>query len=512
MRSILSIGLAISSMALFSVGELFSAESQPSAKKIVLIAGKKSHGPGVHEYELDAKLLKSCLDTAANLKGIVTETHFNGWPADPKTLDNADAIVLLSDGLDKPYPIDQHPFLKGDRLSIVQRQMRRGCGLAIIHWPLWVPEKVGKETFLSWLGGFCDYENPPPPGMSDKVDWSKQTAHPICRGLEPFAFDDEYYANVRFAAEDPRFTPILPFPGKAKEKLWAWAWNRDDGGRSFAFIGGHAHANWKIEGLRKAILNAIVWTAGVEVPKEGVQSSLSSGEKPRAAAKSIKTLILTGRHHPGHPWTETTPALEKILKQDPRFTIEVTTNPDETLAKLRPGDYDLLVQNYCNWESKGLSKAARKGFAKFVAKGGGLVIIHFANGAFGPGARPPSDADNWPEYNKICRRIWIDGKAGHDSFGPFHVEITQVKHPITEGMKGFDTIDELYHSQQGTEPIEPLVVARSKQTGKDEPLAFAYMYGKGRVFQNLLGHDVQATLNPGAAELTLRGCVWAARK
>ena len=53
-----------------------------------------------------------------------------------------------------------------------------------------------------------------------------------------------------------------------------WAWQRDDGGRSLAFIGGHSHANWKIDGLRKAILNAILWTAGAEVPAEGVESPL----------------------------------------------------------------------------------------------------------------------------------------------------------------------------------------------------------------------------------------------
>jgi type 1 glutamine amidotransferase len=449
------------------------------------------------------------------LKGVVTEAHFGGWPPDSKSLDDADTIVLLSDGLDKPYPIEQHPFLKDNHLAVIERQIQRGCGLVIVHWPLWVPAKVGNEKFMPWLGGFCDYETPPGSGMSDKVDWSKQAAHPVCRGLKPFTFQDEYYGNVRFRAEDPRFTPILPFPGKAKEQLWAWAWNRSDGGRSFAFIGGHAHANWKIDNLRKTILNAIVWTARIEVPSEGVQSSLPQEAKPQAAntpaaTKPIKALILTGYQQDiYHPWRKTTPALQEVLYQDARFLVDVSTSTDETLAKLRPGDYDLIVQNYCNWQRGGLSEAARTGFTKFVAEGGGLAIIHFANGAFGPGAHPPTPADNWPEYNKLCRRVW-DGKASHDAYGPFRVEITPLKHPISEGMKPFDTVDELYFNQQGSEPIEPLAVARSKGTGKDEPLAFAYNYGKGRVFQTLLGHDVKAILNPGAAELTRRGCVWAA--
>ena len=85
------------------------------------------------------------------------------------------------------------------------------------------------------------------PGMSDKVDWSKQAAHPICRGLKPFTFQDEYYGNVRFLGDDPRFMPILPFPGKPKQSVWAWAWQRDNSGRSFVFIGGHTHKNWQID-------------------------------------------------------------------------------------------------------------------------------------------------------------------------------------------------------------------------------------------------------------------------
>jgi type 1 glutamine amidotransferase len=482
--------------------------NESTAKKIVLIAGKKSHGPGAHEYEKDVKLLKHCLDTSPNAKGVKTEAHFGGWPSDPATLDTADAIVLFSDGLDKQYPIQQHPFLKGDHLAVVERQLHRGCGLAVIHWPLWVPGKVGQQNFTPWLGGFCDYENPPQAGMSDRVDWSRQLEHPICRGLAPFTFQDEYYGNVRFQGSDPRFTPILPFPGKPKEPVWAWAWQRDDGGRSFAFIGGHSHANWQIDPLRKTILNAILWSAKAEIPVGGVSSTVA--DRPAAtASRPIKALILTGHHHPGHPWRESTRAIQEVLWHDARFVVDVAADP-EALAAPKLSDYDVVVMNYCNWERPGLSQAARSNLLKYVTEGGGLVVSHFANGAFGPGAHPPATRDNWPEYNELCRRIWIDGRSSHDPFGPFRVEITGVKHPITAGLKAFDTVDELYFNQQGSLPIDPLATARSKVTGKDEPMAFAYTRGKGRVFQTLLGHAVQSIANPGEAELLCRGCVWVA--
>ena len=88
------------------------------------------------------------------------------------------------------------------------------------------------------------------------------------------------------------------------------------------------------------------------------------------------------------------------------------------------------------------------------------------------------------------------------------MEIANAEHPITVGLAAFETVDELYYNQQGELPIEPLVTARSNKTGKDEPLAFAYDYGRGRVFQTLLGHNAEAIHKAG--ELIRRGSAWAA--
>jgi uncharacterized protein len=59
-------------------------------------------------------------------------------------------------------------------------------------------------------------------------------------------------------------------------------------------------------------------------------------------------------------------------------------------------------------------------------------------------------------------------------------------------------------------PVEVLATARSKITGKDDPMAFVFEYGKGRVFHTPLGHDVRAIEMPGVAELMRRGRLWAA--
>ena len=72
-----------------------------SARKIVLIAGPlDSHPKNSHEYEKNIILLKQCLDTSPDLAGWITEVHFNGWPENPATLEDADTILLTSGGSD----------------------------------------------------------------------------------------------------------------------------------------------------------------------------------------------------------------------------------------------------------------------------------------------------------------------------------------------------------------------------------------------------------------------------
>jgi type 1 glutamine amidotransferase len=260
-------------------------------KKVVFIAGKKSHGPGDHEYERGCRLLARCLETAPNLKGIRPEVHLNGWPEDPRTLDDADCIVLFSDGSD--HSEADHPLLHGDRLEILGRQMKRGAGLVVLHYTVFVPSKRGGPELLEWVGGYFDYEN----GTAANRRYSKiQTAqttpvpatpgHPVSRGLQPFALREEYYYSMRFRDGDPRRVPILTtsIPGEADPQVVAWAVQRRDGGRGFAFTGGHFHRNWEVENVRRMVLNAIVWASRKEVPKGGVQSSLGEAATVQGSA------------------------------------------------------------------------------------------------------------------------------------------------------------------------------------------------------------------------------------
>jgi hypothetical protein len=96
---------------------------------------------------------------------------------------------------------------------------------------------------------------------------------------------------MRWRADNAGLTPILSavppdevrgtadaksHPGRSE--ITAWAYERPkDGGRSFGFTGGHTHTNWANDDFRRLVVNAILWTAKVEVPKDGAKCELAPG-------------------------------------------------------------------------------------------------------------------------------------------------------------------------------------------------------------------------------------------
>ncbi len=485
-------------------------------RKIVLIAGRKSHGPGEHEYLKTIKLLKVLLDRSPNLHGVTTEIYFNGWPEDAKTLDTADTIVVISDGQDHDESL-RVPIYTPERMRIMEKQMRRGCGFVTFHFSTFISYEYAEQV-LEWGGGFYEWDEHRGRVSAIKtLDTDVQLGspeHPVSNGVQPFHYKDEFYYQMRFRQKDPRLKPILQVPALSavpEDQTVAWAVERSNGGRGFGTTTGHYYENWRNENYRKLILNAIVWTAHVDVPEAGVQSTfVEDDEVDRALLTDpVPALIVTGDSDPGHQWRETTPALITALNSEaPRFQVTVSEDV-EALAKADLSTYKLVVLNYINWTHPGLSEAARNAFSSYLKQGGGLVILHFADAAF-TSELPGGSTAEWPEYRQICRRVWDESKSTHDAYGPFQVTVVDPAHAATHDVVSFQTKDELYGNQQGEQPIHVLATAHSKATGKEEPVAFVYAYGKGRVFQILLGHDAAAIRVPGTTQLIRYGSLWAA--
>jgi len=59
----------------------------------------------------------------------------------------------------------------------------------------------------------------------------------------------------------------------------AWAYDRPDGiGRGFGFTGAHYHKNWGEVNFRRLVVNAILWTAHVDIPAAGAKCELAPGD------------------------------------------------------------------------------------------------------------------------------------------------------------------------------------------------------------------------------------------
>jgi type 1 glutamine amidotransferase len=215
--------------------------------------------------------------------------------------------------------------------------------------------------------------------------------------------------------------------------------------------------------------------------------------------EGTRVLLVTGIDYPGHLWRQTAPALKQLIEIDPRLKVRIVEDP-EALASPQLQGWDVVILHFMNWEKPAPGEQARQNLRRFVASGKGLMLLHFACGAW----------QDWPQFKEIVGRVYDPKARPHDPHGPFRIELADAQHPITKGMASFETTDELYTCLTGDAPIHSVATARSKVDGKEYPMAFVLNYGKGRVFHTVLGHDVRAITNSSVPELLRRGCAWAA--
>ena len=93
-------------------------------KKILLIAGRPSHGPGDHEFRAGSLLLQNCLN---KVKGIKAEMHDFGWPKDDSAFNGADAVLIYADGG------GGHPAIQKNRAKLIAGLAKRGVGIGCAH-------------------------------------------------------------------------------------------------------------------------------------------------------------------------------------------------------------------------------------------------------------------------------------------------------------------------------------------------------------------------------------------
>ncbi len=269
-------------------------------------------------------------------------------------------------------------------------------------------------------------------------------------------------------------------------------------------------------------------------------------------APKIKVLIVDGQNNHGD-WPKTTAMMKKYLEDSGRFTVDVersrfTKNGDKHFPKYELNDgkkyehgkaqtdpdfkpefskYDVVLNNF-GWGAAPWPDETKDAFEKFVADGGGLVVVHAADNSWG----------SWKEYNEmiglggwdnrkkesgpyiywengtIVRDSEMDGNGGaHGPQHEFTVIVRDANHPVTIGMprEWLHAKDELYDSLRGPAVnMRVLATAFSARTKRHEPMIMTIDYGQGRVFHTPMGHADYSMQCVGYISTLLRGTEWAA--
>ena len=280
-------------------GSLLTAADPP--KRLVIVAGKQSHPPRMHEFNAGSQLLAKCLKGSPLVS---VEVVKNGWPEDESIFDKADGIVFYMDGGGGHELVQEN----GRRMQLAEEWTKQGVGIGCMHYGVQVEKDQAGAQFQRWIGGY--YESM----FSCNPIWEPHFTvfpeHPITRGVKPFQAKDEWYFNMRFVGDIPgnvaseqgelKFQPILvaepseavrngpyvypkgPYPNiqanKGRAEAMMWAVERPHGGRGFGFTGGHFHDNWGNPDFRKTVLNALVWLTKAEVPTGGIESEVKPEE------------------------------------------------------------------------------------------------------------------------------------------------------------------------------------------------------------------------------------------
>jgi len=214
--------------------------------RIVLVAGRKDHGPGEHDYPAWQTVWQQLLAMADE----TLVATANDWP-EMDDLNAADVLVFYQQGTWTP-----------ERARDIDRFLERGGGLVYIHYAVDGGQDApgfAKRIGLAWKGGISKFRH----GTLD-VDFSPANDHPIARNFDQVHFHDESYWNL---LGDPKQIRLL---GSGIEEGLAQPlfWTATNGkGRVFVSIPGHFAWTFDDPLFRTLLLRGIAWSAGEPVDR-----------------------------------------------------------------------------------------------------------------------------------------------------------------------------------------------------------------------------------------------------
>jgi type 1 glutamine amidotransferase len=230
--------------------------------EVLLVAGKKDHGPGEHDYPAWQKQWYELLGKSP---GVKVTTAFD--KVDPKQWDSVDVAVLFCWG-PSFWPQEEH--MKG-----VDRLLARGGGLAVLHSAV-IPNKDQDQQQVADRIGIAfpqtiKYRHGPL-ALKPAADLD----HPVITKLGTVELVDESYWPGVEASDMKRVQVLATTPEEGKERPMAWTYvpqvskkaaggdaaNRKREGRVFCTILGHYAWTFDDPLARVLMLRGMAWAAG----------------------------------------------------------------------------------------------------------------------------------------------------------------------------------------------------------------------------------------------------------
>lgn len=254
--------------------------------------------------------------------------------------------------------------------------------------------------------------------------------------------------------------------------------------------------------MKRLLLSLVV----VAVALTAVCSSAQAAEKTRI-------LLVTG----GHPFER--PQFFKMFDDNKDITVHAIEHPDpkkqpdvaDPFGPMLKADaaksYDVIVL-YDMWQK--ITDEAKADFVKLLQDGKGLVVLHHAIANY----------QDWPEYTKIfgaryyLKPTMVDGVEKPRSLWKhgvtFPVKVVDPAHPVGQGVKDFEILDETYKGYDVLPAVKPLLTTTEETSAP--VIGWTHSYGKSRVAFLQLGHDHLAWENPSYQRLVAKAIQWTAGK
>lgn len=214
--------------------------------RLVLVAGKKDHKPGEHDYPAWQKAWAALFGRAAGVE-VVTAWE---WP-DKAEFAKADAMVFY-----------QHGDWTPERAALVDAFLERGGGLTYVHWAVDGRDNApdfAKRIGLASRGGKIRYRH----GPLD-LAFNTESKHPVARNLDKLHLVDESYWMLTGELPKDRVIATAVEDKEPRPLFWSLEHGK---GRVFVSIPGHYSWTFDDPLFRVVLLRGIAWTAHESVDR-----------------------------------------------------------------------------------------------------------------------------------------------------------------------------------------------------------------------------------------------------